>query len=163
MARSSGTNIELAMAIAERRIGSADLSSMREKQARLPLEIEALTAEIRRASPKTIEDIVALLDVVLEHETDLAYDIANDDPIDYAMIMRSYARRRAWCQVWNLTPSGDGFRQRSLSNCFLGRRILPSRLNASALASRMRVPGPRFGGYVGKLYNAAAPAGVLSA
>ena len=60
------------MAIAERRIGSAELSSMRERQARLLLEIEALTAEIRRASPKTIEDIVALLDVVLEHDTDLA-------------------------------------------------------------------------------------------
>jgi hypothetical protein len=39
----------------------------------------------RQASPATIEDIVALLDLVLDHETDLACDIANYGPIDYPM------------------------------------------------------------------------------
>ena len=77
---------ELAAAIAEVEIGSADLASLRERQARLLLDIEAVTAEIRRASATTIGDIVALLDVVLDHETDLACDIANDGPIDYPMI-----------------------------------------------------------------------------
>ena len=74
------------MAIAEAGIGSADLASLRERQARLLLEIEALTADIRRISPTTIEEIFALLDLVLEHETDLACDIANFGPIDYPMI-----------------------------------------------------------------------------
>jgi len=77
---------ELAMAIAEVGIGSADLGSLRERQARLLLDIEAVIAEIRRVSPTTIGDIVALLDMVLDHETDLACDIANDGPIDYPMI-----------------------------------------------------------------------------
>ena len=73
---------ELARAIAEVEIRSADLASLRERQARLLLDIQAVTAEIRRASATTIEDIIALLDVVLDHETDLAYDIANHGPID---------------------------------------------------------------------------------
>ena len=79
---------DLAMAIAEVGIESADLVPMRDRQARLVLEIEALTAEIRRASPTTMEDIVALLDVVLEHETDLAGDIGDYGPIDYPMTAR---------------------------------------------------------------------------
>jgi hypothetical protein len=65
---------------------SADPAAMRERQAKLLLEIEALKAEIRRASPTTLENIVALLDLVLEHETDLACDIADFGPIDYPMI-----------------------------------------------------------------------------
>jgi hypothetical protein len=77
---------ELARAIAEVEIGSADLASLRELQARLLLDIQAVTAEIRCASATTIGDIIALLDVVLDHETDLAYDIANHGPIDYPMI-----------------------------------------------------------------------------
>ena len=86
---------ELAMAIAEVGIGSADLASLRERQARLLLDIEAVIAELRRVSPTTIGDIVALLDMVLDHETDLACDIANDGPIDYPMIaqiLRAAAR-----------------------------------------------------------------------
>jgi hypothetical protein len=74
---------ELTIAIAEVGIGSADLASMRKRQAKLLLDIEALKAEIRRALPTTIEDIIALLDVVLDHETDLACDIANNGSIDY--------------------------------------------------------------------------------
>ena len=86
---------ELARTIAVSGIGSADLASLRERQARLLLEIEDLTAEIRCASPTTTEDIFALLDVVLEHETDLACDIATYGPIDYPMIaqlLRAAAR-----------------------------------------------------------------------
>jgi hypothetical protein len=86
---------ELALAIAEVGIQSADLASLRERQARLLLDIEAVIAEIRRASAMTIGDIVALLDIVLDHETDLACDIANDGSIDYPMIaqiLRAAAR-----------------------------------------------------------------------
>ena len=86
---------ELALAIAEVGIQSADLASLREQQARLLLDIEAVIAEIRRASAMTIGDIVAVLDIVLDHETDLACDIANDGSIDYPMIaqiLRAAAR-----------------------------------------------------------------------
>jgi hypothetical protein len=86
---------ELATAIAEIGLEGAELVSMRERQARLLLDIEALTAEIRRESPATIEDIVALLDLVLDHETDLACDIANYGPVDYPMsaqLLRGAAR-----------------------------------------------------------------------
>ena len=86
---------ELALAIAEVGIQSADLASLRERQARLLLDIEAVIAEIRRASAMTIGDIVALLDIVLDHETGLACDIANDGSIDYPMIaqiLRATAR-----------------------------------------------------------------------
>ena len=86
---------ELAMAIAEVGTGTADAAAMRERQARLLLEIEALIAEIRRVSPTTLEDIVALLDIVLEHETDLVCDIADSGPIDYPMtaqLLRAAAR-----------------------------------------------------------------------
>jgi hypothetical protein len=78
---------ELAMAILSE-VGTANAAAMRERQARLLLEIEALTAEIRRASPTTLEDFVALLDIALEHETDLACDIADFGPIDYPMTAR---------------------------------------------------------------------------
>ena len=69
---------ELALAIAEVGIGSAALASLRMRQARLLLDIEAVIAEIPRASATTIGDIIALLDIMLDHETDLACDIAND-------------------------------------------------------------------------------------
>jgi hypothetical protein len=86
---------ELAMAIAEVGIESPDLAPMRERQARLLLEIETLMAEVRRASPTTIEDLIALLDLVLDHDTDLACDIAHYGPIDYPIttqLLRAAAR-----------------------------------------------------------------------
>ena len=49
---------ELALAIAEVGIGSTAPASLRERQARLLLDIEAVIAEIRRASPTTTGDIV---------------------------------------------------------------------------------------------------------
>jgi hypothetical protein len=79
---------ELSIAISEVRTGTANAAAMRERQVGLLLEIEALTAEIRRASPTTLEDFVALLDIALEHETDLACDIADSGPIGYPMTVR---------------------------------------------------------------------------
>lgn len=63
---------------------------MRKGQARLLLEINALVAEIRDAPTTTTEDFLALLDVALEHELDLAPDIAFYGPADYPMITRLF-------------------------------------------------------------------------
>ena len=80
---------ELALAIdAARARRAADLASMRERQARLLLDINTLVAEIRDAPATTPEDFCALLDVALEHEIDLACDIAFYGPSDFPMIRR---------------------------------------------------------------------------
>ena len=54
---------ELAMAIAEVETGTADAAAMRERQARVLLEIEALMAEIRGGSLTTLEDIVGVSEI----------------------------------------------------------------------------------------------------
>jgi len=77
---------ELAMAI--ERLGGADLTVMRERQARLLLKIGAVVAAIQDAPGTTVEDFIALLDVALEHELDLACDIAFYGPSDYPMTAR---------------------------------------------------------------------------
>jgi hypothetical protein len=80
---------ELALAIeAARTRRAADLVPMRERQARLLLDINSLVAEIRDAPATTPEDFCALLDVALEHEVDLACDIAFYGPADFPMIRR---------------------------------------------------------------------------
>jgi ABC-type transporter Mla subunit MlaD len=79
---------ELAIAIDAARVRRADLASMRERQARLLLDINSLVAEIRDAPATTLEDFCALLDVALEHEVDLACDIAFYGPADFPMIRR---------------------------------------------------------------------------
>ena len=79
---------ELAVAIDAARAGSADLAPMRERQARLLLEISSLVAEIQDAPAATTEDFLALLDVALEHELDLAGDITFYGPADYPIITR---------------------------------------------------------------------------
>jgi hypothetical protein len=61
---------------------------MHERQARLLLDINSLVAEIRDAPVTTMEDFCALLDVALEHEVDLACDIAFYGPADFPMICR---------------------------------------------------------------------------
>jgi hypothetical protein len=67
----------LAIAIDAARAGDADRAPMRECQARLVLEINSpLVAAIRDAPATTTKDFLALLDVALEHELDLACDIA---------------------------------------------------------------------------------------
>jgi len=63
---------------------------MRERQAGLLLKVNSLVAEIRDAPATTIEDFLALLDVALEHELDLACDIAFYGPADYPMISRLF-------------------------------------------------------------------------
>jgi len=77
---------ELAMAI--ERLGGADLTVMRERQARLLLKIGEVVAAIQDAPGTTVEDFIALLDVALEHELDLACDIAFYGPTDYPMTAR---------------------------------------------------------------------------
>jgi hypothetical protein len=65
-----------------------DWAPMRERQARLLLEINSLVAEIPDASATAIEDFLALLDVALERELDLAPEIAFYGPADYPIITR---------------------------------------------------------------------------
>ena len=79
---------QLAIAIDEARTAGADLSPMRQRQIELLLEITAIVAEIRDAPATTTEDFMALLDVALEHELDLACDIAYYGPSDYPMTAR---------------------------------------------------------------------------
>ena len=79
---------ELAIAIDAARARRADLAPMRQRQARLLLNINSLVAEIRDAPGTTLEDFCALLDVALEHEVDLACDIAFYGPADFPMISR---------------------------------------------------------------------------
>ena len=57
---------------------------MRERQARLLLEINSLVGEIQDAPATTTEDFLALLDAALEHELDLAFY----GPADYPIITR---------------------------------------------------------------------------
>jgi hypothetical protein len=79
---------ELTVEIDSARARGADLEPMREGQMRLLLQINALVAEIRDAPATTTEDLLALLDVALEHELDLAADIAFYGPADYPIIAR---------------------------------------------------------------------------
>jgi hypothetical protein len=61
---------------------------MHERQARLLLDINSLVAEIRDAPATTLEDFCALLDVALDHEVDIACDIAFYGPADFPIIIR---------------------------------------------------------------------------
>jgi hypothetical protein len=79
---------QLAIAIDEARTAGNDLAPMRQRQIKLLLEIASIVAEIRDAPATTTEDFIALLDVALEHELDLACDIAYYGPSDYPMTAR---------------------------------------------------------------------------
>jgi hypothetical protein len=79
---------ELALSIDAARARRADLAPMRARQTRLLLDINSLVAEIRNAPATTLEDFCALLDVALEHEIDLACDIALYGPADFPIIRR---------------------------------------------------------------------------
>jgi hypothetical protein len=61
---------------------------MRRRQETLLREIGSLVAKIRNAPATTIEDFLALLDVALEHELDLACEMALYGPADYPIITR---------------------------------------------------------------------------
>jgi hypothetical protein len=82
---------QLAKAIAEARGEGTDVAPMRQRQIQLLLEITSIVAEMRDAPATTTEDFIALLDVALEHELDLASDIAYYGPSDYPMTARLLA------------------------------------------------------------------------
>jgi hypothetical protein len=79
---------QLTIEIDKAKISGAGSEAMRQRQAKLLLAINTLVAAIREAPATTIEDFVALLDVVLDHELDLASDIASYGPADYPMTAR---------------------------------------------------------------------------
>ena len=79
---------ELAITIKQVGIGGADAALLRERQAKLLLQINTVVAEMRDAPVRTLEDHLAVLDVAIEHEIDLAADIAFYGPTDFPMISR---------------------------------------------------------------------------
>jgi hypothetical protein len=79
---------ELAIAIDAARTKKAEVAQMRERQQNLLLEINSLIDKIRNAPATTIEDFLSLLDVALEHELDLACEMAFYGPADYPIITR---------------------------------------------------------------------------
>ena len=79
---------QLAIMIEETRDGGADVALLRDRQARLLLQISAVVAEIREAPATTLHDHLALLDVAIEHEIDLAAEIAFYGVTDFPMIAR---------------------------------------------------------------------------
>jgi hypothetical protein len=79
---------QLAIIIEAARNGGADLTLLRDRQARLLLDISAVVAGIREAPATTLHDHLALLDVAIEHEIDLAADIAYYGASDFPMITR---------------------------------------------------------------------------
>jgi hypothetical protein len=87
---------QLAIAIDAAKIEGVDPEPMRQQQARLLLEINALVFVMKDAPVTKIDDFVALVDVALEHELDLASDISFYGPIDYPMtsrLLRALAHR----------------------------------------------------------------------
>jgi hypothetical protein len=78
----------LAMIIEEARDRGADVTLLRDREARLLLDISVVVAEIREAPATTLHDHLALLDVAIEHEIDLAADIAHYGARDFPMITR---------------------------------------------------------------------------
>jgi hypothetical protein len=87
-ARLENQQHQLAVTMQQAGIDAAAVESMRQQQAWLLLEISAVVAEIGDAPATTLEDHLALLDVALEHELDLAGDIAFYGPKDFPMITR---------------------------------------------------------------------------
>jgi len=79
---------QLAIRIDELSNSGADGTLLRDQQARLLLHISAVVAEIRDAPAVTLHDHLALLDVAIEHEIDLAADIAFYGANDFPMITR---------------------------------------------------------------------------
>jgi len=118
---------QLAIGINEARIQGTDLAPMRQRQIELLLEITSIVAEMRDAPATTAEDFIALLDVTLEHELDLASDIAYYGPNDYPMTARLL---RA------LAGAAPGFEFNSL------RRWLSSPGQFEQLMSAANIPAP---------------------
>jgi hypothetical protein len=87
---------ELAAAMIQAECGGADLALLRDRQAKLLLDINTLVLEISAAPASSLEDCLALLDVALEHETDLAADIAFYGASDYPMLARLLRTLGEW-------------------------------------------------------------------
>ena len=79
---------ELEIAIDGSRANKAEVAQMRERKRSLLLKITSLVGKIQNAPARTIEDFLALLDVALEHELDLACEMAFYGPADYPIITR---------------------------------------------------------------------------
>ena len=79
---------QLAIEIGEARTGGADVTLLRDRQTRLLVDISAIVAQIRNAPAFTMQDYLALLDVAIEHEIDLALEIAFYGAEDFPMITR---------------------------------------------------------------------------
>ena len=88
---------ELAIAICAAGAKKANVTLMRKRQENLLREIGSLVAKIRNAPAATIEDLLALLDVALEHELDLASEMAFYGPADYPIITRLFSHLQAKC------------------------------------------------------------------
>jgi len=81
---------ELAIAISAARAKKAEVALMRKRQETLLREISFLVAKIQNAPATAIEDFLALLDVALEHELDLACEMAFYGPADFPIITRLF-------------------------------------------------------------------------
>ena len=79
---------QLAIEIGEARTRGADVTLLQDRQARLLIDINAIVAQIRNAPALTMHDYLALLDVAIEHEIDLALEIAFYGAEDFPMITR---------------------------------------------------------------------------
>lgn len=79
---------ELAKIMEQVQTAGADVRLLRDRQAQMLLEISAVVAEIRDAPATTLRDYLALLDVAIEHEIDLAIDIGFYGAADFPMITR---------------------------------------------------------------------------
>ena len=79
---------QLAIEIGEARTRGADLTLLQDRQARLLIDINAIVAQIRDAPAFTMQDFLALLDVAIDHEIDLALEIAFYGAEDFPMITR---------------------------------------------------------------------------
>jgi len=132
---------QLGRAIGEARAKGADLAPMRQRQIELLLEITSIVAEMRDAPATTTEDFVALLDVALEHELDLASDIAHYGPGDYPMTARLL------CALASRVP---GFEFNSLRRWLSSPGQFEQRMGAAAAAASPPEGGSidrvRFGG-----------------
>jgi hypothetical protein len=120
-------HFRLALAIDRAGTAGADLASMRERQATLLLKISAVVTAILNAPVTTTEDFIALLDVALEHELDLACDMAFYGPDDYPMTARLL--RALACAV-------PGFEFNSLR-----RWLVPGQLEQLMGAAKPASPG----------------------
>ena len=79
---------QLAIEIGEARTRGADVTLLQDRQARLLIDINAIVAQIRDAPAFTMQDFLALLDVAIDHEIDLALEIAFYGAEDFPMITR---------------------------------------------------------------------------